>query len=76
MTMVPVNLASAMFLATIVHNRLWYAIPLILSVSLVYAATRHELIGPIVDHAMRFGGWLVGFLVIFFVILLLVSAWL
>lgn len=74
--MLPASLAFSMVLATVIHNRLWYAVPLILSVSLVYAATRHELLGPIVDHAVRFGGWLVGFLTIFFVILLLVSAWL
>ena len=31
--------------------RLWYAVPLVTSVSLVCAATRHEAMGPILIHA-------------------------
>ncbi|TWT88184.1 hypothetical protein Mal64_16630 [Pseudobythopirellula maris] len=42
--------------------RIWYALPLIVSVSLVYAATRNENMGTIVAHAARFGGWLVVFI--------------
>lgn len=37
---------------------LWYALPLIVSVSLVCAATRHEEIKPILEHAVRFGVWI------------------
>jgi len=37
---------------------MWYAIPLVVSVSLVCAATRHELMHPIIEHAIRFGVWL------------------
>ncbi len=35
-------------------NQLWYAAPLIVAISLVYAATRHELLEPILRHALRF----------------------
>ena len=35
------------FFADIADLRLWYAVPLIVAVSLVYAATRHELMEPI-----------------------------
>lgn len=42
---------------------LWYAVPLIVSVSLVCAATRHEEMGPILNHAVRFGLWIVVFMV-------------
>lgn len=42
--------------------RMWYAVPLIVSVSLVYAATRHEEISPILDHAWRFALWIVVFM--------------
>lgn len=42
--------------------RLWYAAPLIVSVSLVYAATRHEQMGPILVHAVRFGIWILVFM--------------
>jgi hypothetical protein len=33
-------------------------------VSLVCAATRHEDMGPIMSHAVRFGGWIVVFMVV------------
>ncbi len=41
---------------------LWYALPLIVSVSLVCAATRHEQISPILNHAVRFGIWIAVFM--------------
>ena len=50
-------------------NQFWYALPLIVSISLVYAATRHEHMRPILGHAVRVGGWIIGFLVIVFVLL-------
>lgn len=43
---------------------LWYAVPLVVSVSLVCAATRHEQMGPILSHAVRFGLWIVVFMVV------------
>ena len=57
-------------------NRLWFALPLIVVVSLVYAATRHELMRPILEHAVRFGLWIVGFMFVVFLILFGISAWL
>ena len=57
-------------------NRMWYSVPLIVVISLVYAATRHEVLKPILDHALRFGFWIVGFMLIVFVVLVLVSRWL
>ena len=45
-------------------NLLWYSVPLIVAVSLVYAATRHEYMAPILGHATRFGVWIVGFLAV------------
>ncbi len=42
------------------ENQLWYAAPLIVSLSLVYAATRHEAFEPILRHAVRFGLWTTG----------------
>lgn len=44
-------------------NRLVYAPPLLLAVSVVYAATRHENFGAILRHAGSFGGWTIGFMV-------------
>lgn len=50
-------------------NRLWYAPPIILCVSLVYAATRHEDMKLILAHARGFGLWTVIFMVIVGVVL-------
>ena len=46
--------------------RIWFAVPIIVSVSLVYSATRHEELGPIVVHAARFAVWIVVFMAIVF----------
>ncbi len=54
--------------------RLWYLIPLLVSVSLVYGATRHELVLPILEHAGRFALWILTFLGILFVVLWFLSA--
>jgi hypothetical protein len=44
--------------------RLWYAVPLITTVSLVCAATRHEDMNAILIHALRFAIWVVVFMAI------------
>jgi hypothetical protein len=53
-------------------NDMWYALPLIVSVSLAYSATRHERLRPILHHALRFGLWISGFMLVFWVILTLI----
>jgi hypothetical protein len=53
----------------------WYLLPLLVSVSLVYAATRHELIGPILVHAARFAVWMIVFMAVVFVVIYLVTGW-
>ena len=55
-------------------TRMWYAIPLIVVVSLVYGATRHEQPKPILEHAVRFGTWIVTFMIVLFVVIWLVSS--
>ncbi|MFO7901056.1 MAG: hypothetical protein ACQESR_16180 [Planctomycetota bacterium] len=57
------------FLADWPHSQLWFAIPLIVSISLVYGATRHERVVPILYHAWRTARWIVGFMGIIFVVL-------
>jgi hypothetical protein len=49
--------------------QIWYSLPLIVSISLVYAATRHEQMAPILHHAVRLGMWIVGFVAVVFGIL-------
>lgn len=52
---------------------LWYALPLVVSVSLVCAATRHELMTPILQHAVRFAAWVLAFMAVFMGILSLLG---
>jgi hypothetical protein len=62
-------LATLTLLAAMDPLRIWFAVPIIVSVSLVYAATRHEEMGPILVHAARFAVWIVAFMAIVFVAL-------
>jgi hypothetical protein len=52
---------------------LWYSVPLIIAVSLVYAATRHEQMRPILIHAGRVAIWIAGFMVAVFVVIQFIS---
>jgi hypothetical protein len=44
-----------------VHD-LWFAVPLIVAVGLVYAGTRHEASHEILRHAVRVWVWMAGFM--------------
>ena len=55
---------------------LWYAIPLIVVVSLVYSATRHEEPMPIMVQSLRTGVWIVSFMAVVFGILMFIAWWL
>ncbi|MBN2295413.1 MAG: hypothetical protein JXM70_23480 [Pirellulales bacterium] len=54
---------------------LWYALPLIVAVSLVYSATRHEETGAIMIQSLRTGIWIICFMTVIFLILMVI-AWL
>ncbi len=62
-----------MLLASMFDSHLWYAIPLVISISLVYGATRHENMREILQHSLRAGGWMVGFMVLIFIVLTVLS---
>ena len=62
-----------MFPPLLAASRLWYCLPLIVSISLVYGATRHELMPQILDHAFRFGVWVVTFMLGIFVVTMFLS---
>jgi hypothetical protein len=64
------EVAPLLALAT---TKIWYFLPLLVSVSLVYAATRHELLVPILSHAIRFALWIVVFMGIVFGIVYLMQ---
>ena len=55
---------------------LWYAVPLIVAVSLVYSATRHEETGEILIQSLRTGVWIVCFMAVIFALLMIVAWWL
>ena len=52
---------------------IWYALPLIVSLTLVTAATRHELFVPIFVHAAKFAAWLLAFMGAFLGVLALLE---
>ncbi|MCE5266786.1 MAG: hypothetical protein LLG00_02735 [Planctomycetaceae bacterium] len=47
----------------------WYALMLIVAISLVYAATRHERMRPILIHAGRVFVWITGFMFLVFLLM-------
>jgi ABC-type sulfate transport system permease subunit len=55
-------------LAAQIHN-LYYAVPLIVVVSLVYSATRHEYMHAIINGAIRVAIWITVFMLIIFAVL-------
>jgi hypothetical protein len=59
--------------ASLLAKQLWYSVPLIISVSLVYGATRHELFAPILDHSLRTAFWMLTFIGSVFVVLLAIT---
>jgi len=59
--------------ASLLAKQLWYSVPLIISVSLVYGATRHELLAPILDHSLRTAFWMLTFIGSVFVVLLAIT---
>jgi hypothetical protein len=54
-------------------NFLWHAIPIIVAISLVYGATRHELMAPILHSAYRTTLWILGFIGVIAAILMIIS---
>lgn len=54
-------------------NELWYSLPLIVVVSVVYAATRYERADDILVGSVRSIVWVCGFMGIIFAVLWVVS---
>ena len=57
-------------LASVLDARLWYAVPLIVAISLVYGATRHEYVPEILKQSLKAGVWVAGFMAIIFGLIL------
>ena len=67
------NLPALVSVLPLAIVNLWHALPLIVSVSLVCAATRQELMKPIVHHAVRFAIWVLIFMGVFMCLLSLMQ---
>jgi predicted Zn-dependent protease len=52
---------------------LWYAFPPVIAVSLVYAATRHERLVPILRHALGFALRIIALMAVILAILMMIS---
>jgi hypothetical protein len=55
-------------------NPYWFAPPLVVAISLVYAASRHESWPRIWSHAARLAGSILGVLVLAMAVLLLINS--
>ncbi|MBN2024150.1 MAG: hypothetical protein JW809_15310 [Pirellulales bacterium] len=51
----------------------WYAVPLVIVVSLVYSAIRHEATVPILQQAWRTAVWITGFMAAIFIVLAIMT---
>jgi hypothetical protein len=51
----------------------WFVLPLVVVISLVYSASRHESWRLIWLHAARLGSWILGILLITTAVLLLIN---
>jgi len=76
--MASLNLAGVNLIASLAdfspifaHSRLWYYVPLLVSISLVYGATRDERMLQILDHSLRFCVWVLTFMLTIAVIVIL-----
>lgn len=59
----------------IADAQIWYAIPLVVAISLVYGATRHENLKEIMIQSYRSAVWVVGFMAIIFAIIFVAGYW-
>ena len=59
---------NLVLLSSLWSAQIWYAVPLIVVISLVYGATRHEYLKEIVGHSIRAAIWLLVFLGIIFAV--------
>ncbi len=51
----------------------WFVLPLVIAISLVYSASRHESWPKIWWHSLRLCGWIFGVLVLTTAVLLLIN---
>ena len=62
-------------LASVWDAKVWYALPLVVVISLVYGGTRHEYLKEILIQATRSAIWIVGFMSIIFAVIYVAGFW-
>ena len=70
-----INLSKILSVASIWDARIWYAVPLVVVISLVYGATRHEHLREILIHSYRSILWVAGFMGIIFAVIYVSGYW-
>ena len=60
------SLSNLLGAKSIWDAQIWYAIPLVVVISLVYGATRHELLKDVLINCYRSAVWVIGFMAIIF----------
>lgn len=75
MPIVFANLLTSVSLLGGMTPRVWYAVPLIVVISLVYGATRHENLKEILVHSFRSAIWMIGFMACIFVLVWIAGYW-
>ena len=68
-------LSSILAAKSIWAAQAWYAIPLVVVISLVYGATRHEYLKEILLQTYRSVVWVVGFMLIIFAVIYVAGFW-
>ena len=65
----PFFLAEQLLAVSIWDAKIWYAVPMLIAISLVYGATRHEYLPEILRQSFKAGSWILGFMAIIFVMI-------
>jgi len=71
--MLPPTFAFLTPLLAMRMNELWYALPLVVVISLVYSGTRYERPEDILIGSVHSAKWVLGFMLIVFAVLWFVS---
>lgn len=68
-------LGNLLAVKSIWEAQIWYAVPLVVAISLVYGATRHEYLKEILLQSYRSAVWVIGFMLIIFAVIYVAGYW-
>lgn len=70
-----INFTSTLLAQSAMDARIWWSMPLIAVISLVYGATRHENVRDILLHVWKSAVWIVGFMMVIFAVIWVAGYW-